>query len=92
MYSIWTQNLKTDEEKVNFQSTLRGSKPVLTRLAEIIEHKRSDLSRSERSLKTYLNPSWAYEQAHKNGYDSALKNIQELLFLDQQKESNVTIQ
>jgi hypothetical protein len=85
MYDIWTSNLQTPEEKERFNNSLRGSKTVLDRLAEIIDQKEMDLDRSQKSLKQYQTPNWQYETAHKNGYASALTNIRELINLDQQK-------
>lgn len=87
MFDIWTANLQTDEEKENFKNSLRGAKPVLNRLAEILEMKETELDRSMKSLKQYQSPNWVAETAHKNGYASALSNMKELISLDQQKDN-----
>lgn len=83
MYDIWTANLQTDEEKERFQNSLKGSKIVLDRLAEILVNKEMELDRSQKSLKQYESPNWAFSTAHKNGYASAIQNIRDLINLDQ---------
>lgn len=87
MLTVWTKNLRTQQEKDNFNNTLLGSRPVLERLYELLNEKEVDLDRSERSLKAYDNPNWAYQQAHKNGCASMLSSIKELINLDHQKET-----
>lgn len=86
MLTVWTKNLKTQEEKDNFNNQLFGARPVLERLYQLIDEKEVELDRSERSLKAYDNPNWAYQQAHKNGCASMLQSIKELINLDQQRE------
>ena len=86
MQSAWTKNLRTQEEKDRFQNTLLGSKEILNRLAELLKEKETELDRSEKSLETYANPSWAYKQAHLNGYAAALSYINKLINLDHQKD------
>lgn len=85
MLTVWTKNLKTEEEKDNFNNQLLGARPVLERLTELLNEKEVELDRSERSLKAYDNPNWAYLQAHKNGCASMLQSVKELINLDQQK-------
>lgn len=88
MLTIWTKNLKTNEERDNFNNQVLSAKPVLDRLVQILSEREEELERSERSLKAYDNPNWAYMQAHKNGYYSMLQNVRDLINLDQQKENN----
>lgn len=88
MLTIWTQNLKTQEEKEIFANQVLAARPVLERLSQLLDEKETQLERSERSLKAYDRPNWAFEQAHKNGYLSSLQNVRDLLNLDQQRENN----
>jgi hypothetical protein len=85
MLTVWTKNLKTEEEKDNFNNQLLGARPVLERLHDLLNEKEVELDRSERTLKAYENPNWAYLQAHKNGCASMLQSIKELINLDQQR-------
>lgn len=75
----WTSHLETDEEKNSFIKHLQGSREILDRLVQLIEDKERDLGSSERTMKAYENPNWAYLQAHKNGYASAMNIIKQLI-------------
>ena len=88
MLTVWTKNLKTEEERDNFNNQLLGARPVLQRLSELLEEKEKELDRSERSQKAYENPNWAYLQAHRNGCAGMLQSIKELINLDHQKAIN----
>jgi hypothetical protein len=57
MYTVWTKNLQTQEEKDNFNNMLLSARPVLERLTQILDEKERDLTISERSLKSYENPN-----------------------------------
>ena len=85
MLTVWTKNLKTEEERENFTNQLLGARPVLQRLNDLLEEKEAELERSERSQKAYENPNWAYLQAHRNGCAGMLQSIKELINLDQQR-------
>lgn len=83
---MWTKNLKTPEEKERFENSLKGSRLVLERLAQMLDEEEADIDRSEMNLDTYSTPNWAEKQAHKNGQRSMLRKIKNLISLDQQKE------
>jgi len=87
MLTVWTKNLKTEEERENFTNQLLGARPVLQRLNDLLEEKEAELERSERSQKAYENPNWAYLQAHRNGCAGMLQSIKELINLDQQRNN-----
>ena len=87
MLTVWTKNLKTEEERENFNNQLLGARPVLQRLNDLLVEKEAELERSERSQKAYENPNWAYLQAHRNGCASMLQSIKELTNLDQQRNN-----
>src|ERR1700749_2318985 len=66
MYSVWTDHLKTPEDKERFRSSLESAKPVLDRLQAILDDKATAIDTAERSVANYDNPNWAYRQAHPN--------------------------
>jgi hypothetical protein len=86
MYPIWTAHLQTEEEKLRFKNQLHGSREVFERLTQLVEQKENELGAAERNQSAYENPSWAYLQAHRNGYASAMKVIKNLLTSDQEKQ------
>lgn len=74
---VWTKHLKNDEEaKKRFESTLRNSSTLVSRLVEILKEKDNTVASVTNA--DYDNPSWAYSQAHRNGYRQALKDILDL--------------
>lgn len=83
MYSVWTKNIHTAEEKEQFKNSLRGSKWVLDRQHEILIELETALDRAETNPKTYDLPNWDYRQAHNNGYRQCLNLIKNLINLDQ---------
>jgi len=85
MLTVWTKNLKTAEEQDNFNNQLLGARPVLERLMELLDEKEASLEMSERTVKAYDNPNWAYLQAHRNGCASMLSSVKQLINLDQQR-------
>lgn len=86
MFTIWTKNLKTEQDREQFKNQLLSAQPVLDRLTELLNEKENELGRSERTMLVYDSPSWAYQQAHRNGYASALSAMKTLIDLDRQKE------
>ena len=73
---VWTSHLKTKEEKERFKKQVLSSSEVLERLSDII----SEYSESCVMEKPdYDSPSWAYKQAHYNGYINALEDIFKIL-------------
>lgn len=87
MYNkIWTAHLQTDEDKQRFLNQLHGSRDVTDRLLDLIDAKTKELGSTERNIKVYDNPNWAYQQAHRNGYYTAMSSIKNLLTLDQEKK------
>lgn len=70
---VWTKSFNTQEGKDNFESLLRNSTTVNTRLVDILKEMKQT---NAKSLTTdYDSPSWAFKQADKNGYDRALTEI-----------------
>lgn len=72
----WFSHLSNPKDKESFKKSLLGSKIVLDRLKEICYNKIN--SGEKASVMDYDNPSWAYRQAHLNGYLQAYREISEL--------------
>lgn len=79
MKSQWLGTLKGDERE-NFKLSILSSKIVLDKLHEIVYNMYKDRSREQ--ISDYDSPSWAYKQAHTNGYLEALSKILELTEID----------
>lgn len=80
--TLWIKNLP-EQEKSEFEKTLRHSGIVLGRLQEIFKERLKELNDQEVSFGAYESPSWAYKQAHLNGAKHELTRLLKLLdFLD----------
>ena len=69
MLTIWTSHLKTKAERDAFEKLLKNTDKRV--LDEIEKHIRKNLERAENDaidLSNYDSPSWAYRQAHMNGF------------------------
>lgn len=82
MYTVWTQHIKDPEDKQRFHDQIKNAKPVLDRLAEILDQEELGLDRSEQSIKSFDTPNWDYKQAFKNGCRSEIHTIKDLIDLD----------
>ena len=87
MYTKWTEHLKTDREKSDFQKSVQASKYILDRLLDILEEVKLSLETSEINLNNYDNSGWAFKQAHINGQKASLDYIKKLINLDQQRRT-----
>ena len=68
----WTKNL-TKEDKANFESLLRNSTSVSTRLVNLLKEKIDESRKTNKA--DYDSPAWAYKQADRLGYERALTDI-----------------
>jgi hypothetical protein len=75
---VWTKHLQ-GEAKTNFESLLRNSTTVLSRLRDILKEKEEDLTSQECSNDDFLQPGWEYRQAFRLGQKAQLREIQSLL-------------
>lgn len=87
MITAWTKHCKTEEEKNQYQESLKRVKWVLDDLKKIVTSSWEALEASEISPKSYDNVNWAYRQAHANGYKQCIKDFTKLITLDP-KEPN----
>jgi len=85
MISGWTKNLRTEEEKLRFQSSVIGAKPVLDRLNDLLTEAEQQLDKGLMKESSYDSPNWALKAADRNGFIRAISTIKQLINLDQQK-------
>ena len=74
MKTIWFMDLPKDQQE-GFKKQISSSKDVLEKLEKIIKEKIKEVVLSE----DYDNPSWAYKQADRNGYNRALTEVLNIL-------------
>ena len=72
MITDWAKGLNTEDAE-RLETTLKNSKTLLTRLAEVVKNKIEETDRV--STHDYDSPSWAYKAADREGYIRALKYI-----------------
>ena len=81
MITAWTKHCKTEEDKHQFEQSLKRVQWVLDHIKSLVNS--DSIEAAEISPKSYDNPNWAYRQAHANGYKQAVKDFHKLLTLDQ---------
>lgn len=74
MKTIWFMDLPKDQQE-DFKRQVSSAKDVLEKLEEILKNKLKEVVLSE----DYDNPSWAYKQADRNGYNRALTEVLNIL-------------
>jgi len=70
MKTTWFTHLPKDQQE-GFKKQVLSSRDTLERLQKILEDKKTEVVLST----DYDNPSWAYKQADRNGYDRALTEV-----------------
>jgi len=80
---FWTQHLLQGEKKEEFIKHMRAARPILERVSLYIDRKIGDEVLPEAD---YDSASWAYKQADHNGYVRAMKEVQEFVNLNNQKD------
>lgn len=79
MFTIWTSHLKTKDEKLAFEKLLKNTdKRVLDAIERILLSNLQLMDKRE-DLDSYDSPSWAYRQAHINGYREGISKGLELI-------------
>jgi len=74
MKITWVNHLPKDQQE-DFKKQVRSARDVLERLKQILQEKKTEVVLST----DYDNPSWAYKQADRNGYDRALTEVINLI-------------
>lgn len=85
MLTQWVKHVKSEEEKKEFEKSVRASRWILDHLMNIVIEDEQALDRSETDPKCFEDPNWSHKQAFKNGYRASLNNIKKLIDLDHQK-------
>lgn len=79
----WFKHPTNTEEKKAFETTLRNSVMVLSRLKEIIVERQNSLLKQDISSDSFDNPNWDYKQAFRNGRYRELQDLKDLIkFID----------
>lgn len=73
---MWVSHIKDKDEKEAFRSRLIAQQDIWERLEQIVMQK---LEANSEDIKDYDCPSWAYRQAHVNGYREAYLEMLDLL-------------
>jgi len=87
MFIDWTKNLKTEEEKKNFENKVWSAKEVLDRQTVLIDERLEHMRKAQHSIKTFDTPNWALKRAFMDGFESCAAINKKLIDLDQQKET-----
>ena len=82
MKTIWTSNLKTDDEKERFKRSLLASRSVFDRLTQIIEDKERVINSMETGVEIYERPGWEALMVHYNSEKGVYQWLKELINLD----------
>jgi hypothetical protein len=77
--TAWTKGKTTPNEIEAVKNLVLNSSAILGLLRQIVREKIEAQQRTEFSLSSYDNPSWAHKQAHHNGRMQALNEIDHLL-------------
>lgn len=83
MKTIWTDHLRDQDEKAQFEKSLRHSSWILEHIGTLLGRMEKSLDKQELSPRAYDQPNWDYRQAHANGFRQCLNNIKDLINLDQ---------
>lgn len=70
----WFNHLPKDQQE-GFKKQVLSARDVLERLEQILHEKKTEVVLST----DYDNPSWAYKQADRNGYERALTEVINLI-------------
>jgi len=73
---VWISHLRDEEEQTKFKQALLSRQDIWDRMKAIIEDR---VEAKDMTYDDYDSPSWAYKQAHANGYLEALREIYDIL-------------
>lgn len=73
---VWLSHLQDKEEKEKFKQAILSRQDIWDRLKHIVEDR---VEAKEMNYDDYDSPSWAYKQAHANGYKEALLELYDIL-------------
>lgn len=70
--TAWTKGIKDPEAKKAFESLLRNSTTVNSKLVDILKE---FYDKEENSIEDYDSAAWAYKAADRNGYRRAIRQV-----------------
>ncbi len=73
---VWLSHIQDKEEKERFKQAILSRQDIWDRLKHIVEDR---VEAKEMHFDDYDSPSWAYKQAHANGYKEALLELYDIL-------------
>ena len=82
MITQWISHLNDPEDRVRFSQQIRNARPVLERLAQILETQEQGLDRIETGAEIYTKPGCDGFLAYTQGKKSAYRLIKEILKID----------
>lgn len=78
MKEVWTKGLSSDAVK-EMELAYRSALVLRKRLTEVLEDKQRKKINASLNDKTYDTQNWAYKQADRQGYATAIKDVLALL-------------
>lgn len=84
MQQAWLKGL-SGPERDQMINLVRNNKILLDKLIEIWYNRVREVE--DVNLVDYDNPSWAYEQAHRNGYKEALRWMIKMATVDNEQNN-----
>jgi hypothetical protein len=79
MKTVWTKDLKTEEQKKYFEGLWIASKEFRDKLESIVYDMEKTTMQRGFSESEFEDPNWAYKQAYVNGQLAAYKKVLDIL-------------
>lgn len=74
----WTKHLTTPKERKDFESLVRNSTLVLSRMKAILQEELETQLKQETTTSDFEDPNWPYKQAFRNGTKASLHKLKDL--------------
>lgn len=74
----WFISCKTPEEKKDLEYVLQNNPILFNAILDILDRMENEESRQETSSVQYESPSWAYQQADRNGAKRMINKVRAL--------------
>ena len=81
MLTVWTDHLKTPEEKQDFEKVLKNNNLLFSRMKEILSKEEQEITVEVIGEKNFEKPNWAEQQAYANGRLRQVKKLKRLIEL-----------
>jgi hypothetical protein len=78
----WFKNLK-ESDKASVKQQVKNAKPVLDRLAKLLQDDLEDSLKYMASRNNFDNPAWDNKMAHYLGEQTALRSILKLIDIEE---------